>query len=70
MRKCNCYSSRKNTYEKFELAHERLNREQDILNIIRLNRVSKFLHKVSLLKRQRLIVSDFADYVVTDRDLI
>ena len=69
LRKCGSYSRKKQTYEKFELALDRLSKEQDILNIIAAIRVGKFLQNVSLLKRQRRAVTEFKNYVISDKDL-
>ncbi len=54
---------------KFEIAMERLSQEQDIQNLIQLNRITRLLHKSNFLTRQRKSFDYFDKYVITDRDV-
>ena len=51
-------------YHKFEVALERLSREQDIQYLIEKNRVSSLLHKMAFLSRQRLAIKYSRKYTI------
>ena len=57
-------------YQKFELALERLADEHDIVNLIQLNRVSRLLHKMNFLSRQRKAVGLSHKFVISDKDIL
>ena len=57
-------------YQKFELAIERLADESDIVDLIQLNRVSRFLHKINFLSRQRKAVGRTHKFVITGQDIL
>ena len=43
--------------------------EQDIKNMISLNRVTRLIHKIRFKARQRKAVSYFSKYVLSDKDI-
>ena len=51
------------------IAQERLNEEHDIQHIIKMNRVTRLLHKVHFLTRQRLIMAYKHKYVISADDI-
>ena len=55
-------------YQKFKLAVERLSKEQDIQYLIEMNRVSRLLHKMNFLHRQRLAVNYSRKYTISSQD--
>ena len=56
-------------YRKFELAVQRLSKEQDIQYIIEMNRISRLLHKTFFFARQRRAINHSHKYVIADRDI-
>ena len=52
----NWYSRRRLALAKFEIAREKLKSEVDMKEIIMINRVSKFLHRMQTSRRQRASV--------------
>ena len=56
-------------YQKFELALKRLDLEHDIQHVIEMNRISRLLHKVHFLPRQRYAVDFSHKFVIADKDL-
>ena len=58
-----------NKYKKFMQAIQRLSKEQDIQHMIEMNRISRLLHKMNFLQRQRHAVSYSHKFVVTDQDI-
>ena len=56
-------------YRKFQIAVQRLSKEQDIQYLIEMNRITRLLHKNFFLARQRRAVSHAHKYVISDRDL-
>jgi hypothetical protein len=48
---------------------ERLHKEQDIAEIIRMNRITKILHKIALKPPQRRTVNFFKNRTITDTDV-
>ena len=57
-------------YRKFELAVQRLSKEQDIQYIIEMNRITRLLHKAFFFARQRRAVNHSHKYVIADRDIM
>ena len=55
-------------YRKFQVAVERLSKEQDIQYIIEMNRISHLLHKMNFLVRQRRAVKYSRKYVISVND--
>lgn len=64
-----CCSSQTQTYRKIKIAYDRLSSEQDVEEIVRLNRISRLQQRASLLSRQRKAASFARRYVVADEDL-
>lgn len=64
-----CIKRGENRYRKYELALKRLSKEQDIQYFIEMNRISRLLHKMNLLQRQRHAIDYSHKYVVTDKDI-
>lgn len=56
-------------FKKFNLALDRLNKEQDIQYLIEMNRVSRLLHKATLLTRQRLSINYSHKYTISEKDI-
>ena len=56
-------------YHQFQLALERLSKEQDIQYIIEMNRISRLLHKINFLTRQRRAVQYTHKFVITAQDV-
>ena len=56
-------------YLQYKQATERLDCEQDLKLIISLNRVSRFLHKLQLSRKQRSVVQYSQTYTVFEEDL-
>lgn len=56
----------KRSIEKFEIAKKKLDSEVDIKNIIQTRRITSFLNKINMTRRQRLSVDYFRRYTVTD----
>lgn len=55
--------------KKFEVACQHLVAETDMVSLLSLQRISKFLQKVSLNRRQRLSVDFFQRYTIKESDL-
>ena len=56
-------------YKKFQLAVNRLNKEQDIQYLIEMNRVTRLLHKINFLSRQSCAINYSHKYVITAKDI-
>ena len=56
-------------FRKFQIALERLSKEQDIQSIIALNRLSSMVHRINFMKRQRTALDYSHKYVITDHDV-
>ena len=58
------------SYQKFNVAQERLNKEQDIQHLIKMNRITRLIHKVRFLPHQRRAFVGYSHkYVVTALDI-
>ena len=58
------------SYNKFNVAQERLNKEQDIQHLIKMNRITRLIHKVRFLPHQRRAFVGYSHkYVVTALDI-
>ena len=64
-----CFKNRLNKYEKFQIALDRLSKEHDIQRMIALNRITKIVHKVNFLTRQRIAINFAKRYVISDQDI-
>ena len=64
-----CFKAQADKYRKFQLAVQRLSKEQDIQNIIEMNRITRFLHKTFFFARQRRTISHAHRYVIADKDI-
>ena len=58
-----------NRHGRFELAVERMTKETDIQAMIASSRVSRFIHKTTLLARQRQAINYSHKFVITDIDV-
>ena len=56
-------------YEKFNLALERLAFEHDIQYILQMNRITRLIHKMMFLARQRRAIKYGHKYVISDKQL-
>ena len=75
---CCCFKDRCNRVEwirkgslkhrKFQLALERLSKERDIQYIIEMNRISRLLHRLKFLSRQRRAIKYSDRYVISVKD--
>ena len=63
------WGSRYTKYEKLKIALKRLSFEQDIQNLISLNRVSRLVHKANFLARQRRAVNFSRKFVISNVDI-
>ena len=55
--------------EKFRIAQDRLNQEQDIQYLIEMNRVTRLLHRMWFMQRHRRILAFSHKYVITADDI-
>ena len=55
-------------YRKYTIARDRLQKEKDLFEIIRMNRVTRILNKMRLKPRQRRANDFTQERTVTDQD--
>ena len=53
----------------FDLAVKRIAKEQDLQHLIEMNRISRLMHKMNFLARQRDSIKYSSRFVITDNDL-
>ena len=53
-------------FERFQEATTRLESELDIINIIQVHRLAKFMAKLSMSSKQRQLVQNFREYLLSD----
>ena len=63
-------AERANKLKKIAIARERLQAEQGLERLLRLNRLSKILHKINFLKRQREVCDYSRSFVISDDDIL
>eukprot|EP00354_Favella_ehrenbergii_P009025 CAMPEP_0170465654 /NCGR_PEP_ID=MMETSP0123-20130129/9919_1 /TAXON_ID=182087 /ORGANISM="Favella ehrenbergii, Strain Fehren 1" /LENGTH=238 /DNA_ID=CAMNT_0010731609 /DNA_START=842 /DNA_END=1558 /DNA_ORIENTATION=+ len=63
------FETKINRYQKFEIALQRLTQEQDIQYMIEMNRISRLLHKASLIVRQRRAIDYSHRFIINDANL-
>ena len=63
-------TERANKMKKIAIARERLQGEQELERLLRLNRLSNIMHKISFLKRQREVCDYSRSYVIGDDDIL
>jgi hypothetical protein len=56
--------------QKFKIAFDRLSGEQDIQNLIQMNRVTRLLHKARFAARQRIAVNYSHKFIINEEDLV
>ena len=56
-------------YKKFKLAIKRLNIEQDIMHLIRMNRVSRILQLQTFESWHRKLLTQAKRYIISDQDV-
>ena len=66
---CECYKRRKAWVKKYDQISERYNKETDILHVIRLNRIMKFMSEIQMHKNQRSMIKYFAEYQLDEDNL-
>ena len=64
--KCKWYSTRESKYKKLHIAIERLMGEQDIMTVIKQNRLGRLLLKMNFSALDRHTTSHTSEYVVND----
>ena len=64
------FSKRESQYKKLEVALEKLSQEQDIMNVIKQNRLGRLLIKMHFSALDRHTASHASEYVINDQDLL
>ena len=69
-KRTNCCGRKMHQYRKYTIARDRLEKEHDLYEIIRINRVTRALHRILLKSRQRRATDFTLSRTVRDQDAI